>query len=96
MMLNKSMRNTVFRLARRDLAQFLVDHEQELFEIFREELRRLDDELPEERLFIDIKVVPLGELIMTAVVNGLHRFLTGDFPENSTEFAGDEPITLAE
>ena len=95
-MLNKSMRNTVFRMARRDLAQFLVDHEQELFEIFREELHRLDDELPEERLFIDIKVVPLGELIMKAVLNGLHRFLTGDFSKNSTEVAGDEPIALAE
>ena len=95
-MLNKSVRDTVFKIARRDLAQFLVDHEQELFQIFREELHRLDDELPEERLFIDIKVVPLGELIMRAVLNGLHRFLTGDLPENIPEDSGDELATILE
>ncbi len=95
-MLNKPMRDTVFKIARRDLAQFLVDHEQELFQIFREELQRLDDELPEERLFIDIKVVPLGELIMRAVLNGLHRFLTGDLPENIPEDSGDELATILE
>ena len=81
-MLNRKMRDVAFKMARRDLAQFLTDHEDELFHIFREELQRLDDDLPEERLFIDIKVVPLGELIMKAVLRGLHRFLTGDLPEN--------------
>ncbi len=95
-MLNKSMRNTIFKIARRDLAQFLVDHEQELFQIFREELQRLDDELPEERLFIDIKVVPLGELIMKAVLNGLQRFLTGDLPEKIFEDSSDELAAILE
>ena len=75
-MLSRTVRNTVFKMARRDLAQFLSDHEEELYIIFREEMQRLDDELPEERLFIDIKVVALGELIMKAVLNALQRFLT--------------------
>jgi hypothetical protein len=81
-------------MARRDLAQFLNDHEEELFHIFREELHQLDEDLPEERLFIDIKVVPLGELIMKAVLRGLHRFLTGDSPENLEELAPDEASTV--
>ena len=92
-MLHKSIRNTVFKIARQDLAEFLADHEEELFHIFREELRRLDDELPEERLFIDIKVVPLGELIMKAVLNGLYRFLTEDFPEDLAEIPSERPLT---
>ena len=75
-MLSRTIRNTVFKMARRDLAHFLSDHEEELYIIFREEMQRLDDELPEERLFIDIKVVALGELIMKAVLNALQRFLT--------------------
>ena len=55
------MRERAFRLARHDLAMFLKDHEEELLHIFREELQRLDDEIPEENLFINIKMVPLGE-----------------------------------
>lgn len=93
-MLTRTMRNIAFQVARRDLAQFLIDHEEELFHIFREELQRLDDDLPEERLFIDIKVVPLGELIMKAVLNGLNRFLTGDYPEDLEETGTAEPTVL--
>lgn len=81
-MLTRTIRNTVFKMARHDLAEFLVDHEQELFHIFREELQRLDDDLPDERLFIDIKVVPLGELIMKAVLNAMQRFLTESISDN--------------
>ena len=80
-MLNRMIRDTVFKIARHDLAQFLADHEEELYHIFREELQQLDDDLPEEKLFIDLKIVPLGELIMKAVLNGLQRFLTEDFPD---------------
>lgn len=93
-MLTRTMRDIAFKVARRDLAQFLTDHEEELFHIFREELQRLDDDLPEERLFIDIKVVPLGELIMKAVLNGLNRFLTGDYPRDLAEAEPAEPTVL--
>jgi hypothetical protein len=95
-MLNRKIRDVAFKIARHDLAQFLNDHEEELFHIFREELQRLDDDLPEERLFIDIKVVPLGELIMKAVLNGLNRFLTGDLPQNLEEVELAEPSLLAQ
>lgn len=74
-MFRRAMRETAFRLARRDLAQFLIDHEDRLLVIFREELRSLDDEIPEENLFIDIHLVPLGEMILKAVLRALNRFL---------------------
>ncbi len=77
-MLRRTMREAAFRLARRDLAQFLVDHEDRLLVIFRDELRKLDDEVPEENLFIDIHMVPLGEMILKAVLRALNRFLLMD------------------
>ena len=78
MSIRRRMRERAFRLARHDLAMFLRDHEAELMLIFREELQQLDDEIPEERFFIDIKMVPLGEMILKAVLRALNRFLTGD------------------
>lgn len=41
-------------------------------------MQRLDDEIPEERLFIDIKMVPLGEALLKAALRTLYRFLTED------------------
>lgn len=76
--MRRLMREMAFRLARRDLALFLDEHEDDLLQIFREEMQRLDDELPEERLFIDLKLVPLGEMMVKAVLRALHRFLTED------------------
>ncbi len=74
--IRKMMRESAFNMARRDLAQFLQDHEDDLMRIFREELQRLDDELPEEGLFIDIKMVPLGEVVAKAMLRAMRRFLT--------------------
>ncbi len=76
--MHKAVRESAFRLARYDLAMFLRDHEQELLDIFRDELQRMDDEIPEENLFIDIKMVPLGETSVKAVLRAMHRFLVGD------------------
>ncbi len=75
-MLHRWVRETAFRAARRDVAAFLVDHEADLLVIFREEMQRLDDELPEEQSFIDIKMVPIGEMLLKAVLRSMHRFLT--------------------
>ena len=97
----RAMRERAFRLARQDLAMFLKDHEEELLHIFREELQRLDDEIPEENLFINIKMVPLGETIMKAVLRAVNRFLTEDVPvttvvgssaDKATEEAAAVPI----
>jgi antitoxin component HigA of HigAB toxin-antitoxin module len=76
--MRKAMRERAFRLARHDLAMFLQDHEEELLRIFREEIQRIDNEIPEENFFIDIKMVPLGETIVKAVLRAMNRFLTED------------------
>ena len=69
------LREMAFQVTRRDLALFLEDHTEDLLHIFREEIQRLDDEIPEERSFIDIKMVPLGETILKAALRALSRFL---------------------
>ncbi len=69
------LRETAFEVARRDLALFLEDHEEDLLRIFREEIQRLDDEIPEEQSFIDIKMVPLGETMLKAALRAVSRFL---------------------
>ena len=78
MSLRRFMRESAFRLARHDLAMFLADHEEDLLHIFREEMQRLDDEMPEESLFIDIRMVPLGEAILKSALRAIIRFLTED------------------
>jgi len=88
MFLRKAMRESAFRLARRDLAMFLEDHEEELIHIFREEMQRLDDEIPEESFFIDIKMVQLGETILKAALRAVRRFLTEELtPRAAVELA---------
>lgn len=79
MPLRKRMRESAFRLARKDLACFLKDHEEDLLTIFREEMADLDKQTPEENLFIDIKMVPLGEAILKAALHAITRFLTDEF-----------------
>lgn len=69
------IRNSLFRLARKDVIDFLNDHEEDLLQIFREELKAVDDRIPEENLFIDIRMVPLGEELMVAVLRALKRFM---------------------
>lgn len=89
--MRRLMREMAFRLARRDLALFLYEHEADLLEIFRGEMQRLDDELPEERLFIDIKMVPMGEMLMKAVLRTLYHFLLNEDRYGGTaEVAPDE------
>jgi len=62
-------------LARPDIIQFIEEHEDDLFRIFREEMHNLDERMPEEQLFIDIRMVPLGEELLTAALNTIKRFL---------------------
>lgn len=75
-MIRRIIRETIFQVARQDLAVFLEEHKDDLMRIFREEIQQLDDEIPEEGSFIDIKMVPLGEMILEAAVRALRRFLT--------------------
>ncbi len=69
------MREAAFRLARKDLLRFIEEHESDLLRIFREEMEKLDEHMPEERMFIDIHMVPLGEELLRAVLATLKRFL---------------------
>jgi len=74
--MRRLIREAAFNIARRDLAVFLTEHEEELLQIFREEMHKLDEEMPDEQMFIDIKMVPLGEAIVRSALDALRRFLT--------------------
>ena len=78
MSIRRLVRESAFNMARHDLAMFLQDHEDDLLCVFREEIQRLDDEMPEERFFIDIKMVPLGEMVIKAALRAMYRFLAED------------------
>ena len=80
--MRRMMHKVAFKLVRKDLALFLEENETELIEIFKEEMQRLDDEIPEEAIFIDIKMVPLGEIVLKAVLRAVSRFLTEDINHN--------------
>ena len=73
--MRRFVRETAFRLARPDLIRFIEDHEEDLLDIFREEMVKLDDRIPEEKLFIDIRMVPLGEELLRAALSTVKRFL---------------------
>jgi hypothetical protein len=73
--MRRFVRETAFQLARHDLLKFIEDHEQDVMQVFREELRDPDDRWPEERVFIDIHMAALGEELLRAVLNALKRFL---------------------
>ncbi len=73
--MRRFVRETAFRLARPDLIRFIEDHEEDLLNIFREEMVKLDDQIPEEKLFIDIRMVPLGEELLRAALSTVKRFL---------------------
>jgi len=86
-MLRRRVRETAFRLSRRDLAAFLVDHEEQLLAIFRDEMEKLDEEIHEENLFIDLHLVPLGDMILKAVLRAMNRFLLMEDPEAGVQGA---------
>ena len=73
--MRRMVREAAFRLARSDVLKFIEDHEQDLHQIFREELERLDEHMPEEDVFIDIHMAALGEELLTAALQALKRFL---------------------
>ena len=87
MSVRRLLRDTAFNLARKDVASFLADHEERLVAIFREEMADLDDRIPEEELFIDIHMVPLGEMILRAALHAITRFL---LEEDGSPKAGEQ------
>ena len=73
--MRRTLRETAFRLARQDILRFVEDHEEDLLTIFREELDNLDDRMPEEEIFVDIRMAALGEELLLAALKALKRFL---------------------
>lgn len=92
MPLGRAVRESAFNLARRDLAIFLEEHEDDLITIFREEMQQLDDDLPEEAVFIDLNLVGIGDMILKATLHALRRFLL-EVPEKPRRSAGEvQPV----
>ncbi len=75
MALPRVVRNTLFRLAKEDVLDFLAENEDTLIRYVREELDRVDNRMPEEQMFIDIKMGALGEELMRSVLAALMRFI---------------------
>lgn len=73
--MRRLVRNAVFRIARHDLLKILEDREEDLLHIFRQEMKSLDDRIPEEKALIDIHMVALGEELLQAIMNTIKRFL---------------------
>jgi hypothetical protein len=73
--MRRLIRDNFLRLAKGDIISFLEENEDELLQVFREEMSNLDRRLPEEQLFIDIRMAPLGEELLRAVLATIKRFL---------------------
>jgi len=75
MALPRLVRNSLLRLAKDDILEFIAENEDTLIHYVREELDRVDERLPEEQMFIDIKVGALGEELTRAVLAAMVRFI---------------------
>ena len=73
--MHRVLRNTLFRLAKDDVREFIAENEERLIQIFCEELDRVDEGVEEERVFIDINMAALGEELMRGVFAAPYRFL---------------------
>ena len=73
--MHRVLRNSLFRLAKDDVREFIAENEEHLIQIFCEELDRVDERVEEERVFIDINMAALGEELMKGVFAALYRFL---------------------
>ena len=73
--MHRVLRNTLFRLATDDVREFIAENEERLIQIFCEELDKIDDQIEEEQVFININMAALGEELMKGVFAALYRFL---------------------
>jgi hypothetical protein len=73
--MHRVLRNSLFRLAKDDVREFIAENEERLIRIFGEELDKVDGRIEEERVFIDIHMAALGEELMKGVFAALYRFL---------------------
>jgi hypothetical protein len=73
--MHRVLRNSLFRLAKDDVREFIAENEERLIQIFCEELDKIDDQIEEEQVFININMAALGEELMKGVFAALYRFL---------------------
>ena len=73
--MRKLIRQVLMRLLKNDFVDLIEEHKDDLIAIFRDEMERLDDRIPEEQVFIDIKMAPLGEELMKAALSTITRFI---------------------
>ncbi len=73
--MHRVLRNSLFRLAKDDVREFIAENEERLLQIFCEELGKVDERIDEERVFVDIHMAALGEELMKGVFAALYRFL---------------------
>jgi hypothetical protein len=73
--MHRVLRNTLFRLAKDDVREFIAENEERLIQLFCEELDKVDDRIDEKRVFIDIHMAALGEEFIKGVFATLYRFL---------------------
>ena len=74
-MLPKFLRDSLIRLTKEDILRFMDDNQEELIRYFRNELEKLDERMPEEQLFIDIRMAALGEELFCAVFSAIRQFV---------------------
>ena len=74
-MLPRVFRDTLIRLTKEDILRLIDDNQEELIRYFREEIDKLDERIPEEKIFIDIKMAALGEELLKAALGAIKRFV---------------------
>ena len=67
--------NGIIRLTKEDILHFMDDNQEELIRYFRDELEKLDERIPEEQLFIDIRMAALGEELFRAIFSSIRQFV---------------------
>jgi len=74
-MLPKVFRDALIRLTREDILRFIDDNQEDLIRYFREEIDKLDERIPEEQIFIDIRMAALGEELLKSALGAIKRFV---------------------
>jgi len=75
MALTKYLRNFGIRVLKGDIIDFLEEHEEEILRAVRDELEEVDRRIPEEQAFIDVRMGELGEVLTSAILKAVKRFL---------------------
>ena len=78
------LRNGIIKLAKQDILDFLDEHEEEFVRYFLEEIQEVDDRMDEEKLFIDIRMKAIGDVLVRAVLHAIRRFVA-DFGEGEKD-----------